>query len=872
MPDPPPSAPRVVGRYSLGAELSSGGFGTVHVGRLVGPVGFARTVAIKRLHAGYARDERFASMFVDEALLAARVRHPNVVATLDVVVEDGELSVVLEHVHGVTLAELTRLARAAGERLPVGIAAAIVAGALDGLHAAHEATSEQGQPLGLVHRDVSPENVLVGADGVARVLDFGFARAAGRLHVSTEGVLKGKVAYMAPEQIVSDTTSRRSDVYAAGVVLWEALAGRRLFEGDTVGGLVGQMLLGDVEPPSRVAEGVPEALDAVVLCALSPIPEARFATARDMALALEQAVPLATAREVAAFVERVAREPLEARAAIVSRVEKGAGAAAAAVPVTAEPAPRASSATPRAAGAPRSSGRGLALVLVGLALLSAFVAHWRIRATLPDDLYTLVPPTARPPDASTAPAASPAASAQAHAPRLAVLPLATIAPGDEEVAFADGLTEELISRLSRVRGLEVIARTSVTRLRGSTLGVAEIGRRLRAERILEGSVRRAGDRLRITVQLVDAATEAHLWAEDFDGGVSDVLATQTTIAERVAEAMHLTLVGGAPRHTERGARDPEGYVLYLKGLSRAADFTAESQRAAIDLFRQAIARSPDDARSWAALARAYALLGLWAFAPPRESFAEAEIAAQKALALDETDAEAHVALGLVRFLYLLDFPNAERSFRRALELDPASADAHLFYGVWLKAVGRFDEARARIRRANELSPLYLMANAELGWVEYYAGDLEGAVRGCRRTLEMDPDYLFALVCVQMAQALRRDPEAITLGQRIDRLTGHDPYFVGLLGWAYALQGREREARAILGELTAEAKRRPLPPPATYYVHMGLGDAAASLDGLEATYAERWGDVAWIKTAPEYTWLRSEPRFRALLDRLGLGGP
>lgn len=318
-----PSEPlRIGGRYALGAELSSGGMATVHLGRLRGPVGFARTVAIKRLYPTYARDDGFVAMFVDEARLAARVRHPNVVATLDVVVDGGELFLVMEHVLGVTLAELTRLARARGKRLPPALAAGIVAGALDGLHAAHEATNEHGEPLGLVHRDVSPENVLVGADGVARVLDFGFARAAGRLHVSTEGILKGKVAYMAPEQISADVTSRRSDVYAAGVVLWEALVGRRLFEGETVGGIVGQMLLGDVAPPSRAAPDVPKALDAVVLRALSPVPEARFATAKEMVLALEQVIAIATPREIAAWLRDVAEDELEARAALVARVER----------------------------------------------------------------------------------------------------------------------------------------------------------------------------------------------------------------------------------------------------------------------------------------------------------------------------------------------------------------------------------------------------------------------------------------------------------------------------------------------------------------------------------------------------------------------
>lgn len=315
--------PREVGRYALGPELGAGGMAVVHLGRLRGPVGFARTVAIKRLYPTYAKDQSFVAMFVDEARMAARVHHPNVVATLDVVVEDGELSLVMEHIHGLTLAELLRLARASKQRLPPNLAAGIVAGALDGLHAAHEAKNEQGEPLNLVHRDVSPENILVGADGVARVLDFGFARAAGRMQVSTEGVLKGKVAYMAPEQLGSDKTSRQSDVYAAGVVLWEALSGKRLFQAETVGGIVGQMLLGEVDPPSQYNAAIPPDLDAVVLRALSPVPEARFASANAMVLAIEQALPIGTPREISAWMRLVAGEELDSRAALVAEVERG---------------------------------------------------------------------------------------------------------------------------------------------------------------------------------------------------------------------------------------------------------------------------------------------------------------------------------------------------------------------------------------------------------------------------------------------------------------------------------------------------------------------------------------------------------------------
>jgi eukaryotic-like serine/threonine-protein kinase len=222
-----------LGRYVLFDAIARGGMATVHFARLSGPVGFSRTVAIKRLHANFATDPEFVAMFLDEARLAARIRHPNVVPTLDVVASGGEVFIVLEYVSGEALVKLWRGHNARGEIIPVPISLAIMANALQGLHAAHEVRDEQGHPLGIVHRDVSPQNIIVGTDGVARVLDFGVAKAAGRLQETGDsGALKGKIAYMAPEQITGGAVSRQTDVYAASVVLWELLTGRRLVDGE----------------------------------------------------------------------------------------------------------------------------------------------------------------------------------------------------------------------------------------------------------------------------------------------------------------------------------------------------------------------------------------------------------------------------------------------------------------------------------------------------------------------------------------------------------------------------------------------------------------------------------------------------------------
>jgi len=302
------------GRYAVYGEIASGGMATIHYGRLVGPSGFSRAVAIKQLHPQFAKDQNFVSMFLDEARLSARIAHANVVQTIDVLSEPSELSVIMEYVHGESLARLLDRLRERRETTPVRIAVALVAGVLHGLHAAHETRGEHGEPLHIVHRDVSPENILVASDGIARLIDFGIARAQGRSRVTPAGELKGKLAYMACEQYRGGEIDRRVDVYGAAVVLWEALTGRPLFEGETDAGIVGAVMSDEVIPPSVLVPAITPALDAIVMRGLSRERDQRFDTAREMALALERQVGLGTQSEVSDWLELVAGDLLHARA------------------------------------------------------------------------------------------------------------------------------------------------------------------------------------------------------------------------------------------------------------------------------------------------------------------------------------------------------------------------------------------------------------------------------------------------------------------------------------------------------------------------------------------------------------------------------
>jgi serine/threonine protein kinase len=303
---------------------------TVHFGRLQGAHGFARTVAIKRLLPHIHENRDLARRFFDEARLAARIRHANVVQTLDVELFGEEGLVVMEFVLGETLGRLLQVACRSDEPPPPAIVSAIVGGALHGLHAAHQAKSDLGVPLGIVHRDVSPQNILVGVDGVARILDFGIAKATAQTSVTPGGQLKGKAAYMAPELLRGQTVTFKADLFAAAIVLWESLVGRRLFLGETEAETLANVLSMPVEPPSSFVPRLPPGLDRVVLAGLQRDPAMRFDSARDMAVALEQAAPPASTAEVAGWVDSLAHETIASRATVLSKLE--------ASPVAVEPA------------------------------------------------------------------------------------------------------------------------------------------------------------------------------------------------------------------------------------------------------------------------------------------------------------------------------------------------------------------------------------------------------------------------------------------------------------------------------------------------------------------------------------------------------
>jgi TolB-like protein/class 3 adenylate cyclase/Tfp pilus assembly protein PilF len=455
--------------------------------------------------------------------------------------------------------------------------------------------------------------------------------------------------------------------------------------------------------------------------------------------------------------------------------------------------------------------------------------------------------------------------------RLAVLPLTNISASARDEYFVDGMTEELISTLSKVPGLSVIARTSAMHYKGTDKTVADVARELGVSTVVEGSVRKSGRKLRIVVRLIDAASQEDLWSENYDRELKDVFAIQRDIAQRIGRALKLRLVArGSPEPERTATPAVDAYNLYLEGRFQWNLRTEDGLRNAIGLFERAIEKDRTFALAYCGVADAWSQLGWLEFAPPTEAFPKARTAAERALAIDDHLAEAHASLGFVQFLYERDWAATERELQRSISLNPGYPPGHQFYADYLKAMGRFDEALSEMRQALELDPVSMAVNTGLGHVIYLSRDYDAAIDRYRKALAIDPKFgpahlWFGRPFLQKGMF----DEAIAEIQQAVDLSQGSTISLAVLAHAYASAGKEAEARKILEDLLERAKTCYLPSYWIALIYTGLGDVARSIAWLERAYEERSSWVVWIKVEPRFDPLRSDPRFASLLRRMRL---
>jgi len=465
-------------------------------------------------------------------------------------------------------------------------------------------------------------------------------------------------------------------------------------------------------------------------------------------------------------------------------------------------------------------------------------------------------------------AATPQAAAVRSQRSIAVLPFADMSPEKDQAYFCEGIAEELINALAHVPGLRVAARTSAFQFKDQAADVRLIGQQLGVEAVLEGSVRKAGSRLRVTAQLVGTADGYHLWSERYDRELQDVFAIQDEITATIVRTLEITLVGSHAAPVRRATEDLEAYQLYLKGRYWWNKRQEGGLWKGVEYFEQAIERDPSYARAHAGLADSHSVIGYYSFLPPRTAFAKATQAAQSALALDERLSEAHVSLALVRFWFDWDAAGAEQAFRRALELNPQQVTAHIFLGQLLAARGRADDADRAWRAGLELDPMSPLTHGIVGSGLFFLRRYEAGLAQCLRALELDANHVQSMWAAGFIYGqLGRYDEGIDIAQRAASLSGRSPVFLGTLGLQLGRAGRGDEARALLAELQARSAEEYVTPLALAWIFIGLGRLADALDCLERAYGERSSMLFALAAMREYDPLRGEPRFEALSRRL-----
>jgi serine/threonine-protein kinase len=799
---------RSLGHYRITAAIGAGGMGEVYRAT---DSKLGRDVAIKMLPAAVAQDPERLARFEREARSLASLNHPNIVTIFSVEEADGSRFLAMELVEGASLDTLL-----APGGLPLSRFFEIAVPLADALSAAHE--------RGIVHRDLKPANVMVTREGRVKVLDFGLAKleaadsnpnltstpTESRAELTSEGQVFGTVAYMSPEQARGGKVDARSDVFSLGVVLYQMVTGERPFRGASAVDLISSILR-DTPPSATEGRGdLPPHLARILRRCLEKDPRDRYQTSRD-----------------------VFNELKDLRAETLSETVS---------PQRSEPTAAVRAPRPKpAAGKRRVGAAALAAVLVGLALFAA--RRW-------------MPRTGSGPRAIQS---------------IAVLPLDNYSGDAGQDYFAEGMTDELTSQLATLSQLRVISRGSTMQFKGKNRPpTPEIARKLDVDAVVEGSVIRSGERVRITVQLIDARSDRHLWAKSFERNSRDILALQDELASAIAREIHVKLT---PAEESRLARapdvNPEAYDAYLKGryfFNRPSD---ENLSKAIALFEEATQKDPTYAPAFSGLSDAL----LWAgynegVLTASEARPKAKAAAEKAIALDDNSAEAHTSLANFKLWYEYDWTGSEAEFRRAFALNPNYAFAHDQFGIGLAFQGRFDEAIAEGKRAAALDPLSPQIPIDAAMALGFHGDYEAGRELTRRAAALDPTYFFAPFeegWVEIQAGKFQD--AVPKLRKAKAL--ESPAFVSAwLAYAYGAAGDRARAMAEAEDLKKRSLRGSVTPFNLALVSLGLGDRAQALDSLEQAYAADSQWLGWLNLDKTFDPLRSEPRFAALLKKLG----
>ena len=829
-----------IGRYKILSKLGEGGMGEVYVAE---DTQLHRKVALKVLPEDLAANHDRMQRFKQEAKTASALNHPNILTIFEIGYADSTHFIATEFIDGETLRQHIR-----GARMKLSDVLTVSIQIVDAIAAAHEA--------GIIHRDIKPENIMLRQrDAYVKVLDFGLAKLIEQpvvvdsetptktLFKTAEGIVVGTVIYMSPEQARGVEVDARTDIWSLGVVLYEMVAGCRPFEGSTAGEILAS-IINEKEPPplARFAREVPAELERMVEKALRKDREERYQTAKDMLLDLKR---LKQKLELDAEIERTAPPELRYAGAeappseereIMSTAPGGASH-------TAVVGPRTTSSVEYIAGEIKRHKRGALLLLVALVAATAaitYFAYW----------------------------GSPGRGSAGKIRSIAVLPF-TNADGNPDAEYlSDGISETLINSLSQLPGITVIARSSSFRYKGKEVDPQEVAKALGVEAILTGRVVQRGDTLLISAELVNASDKTHVWGDQYNRRATDVLQVQSEISREIAEKLRLRLTPGDERQlSRRETVNPAAYELLLKGRFYFRKGGTENQKKAIEYFKQAIALDPDYALAHAELSASYSYLVGGSRLDPKEFTPQAEAAARRSLELDEGLADAHLALANIK-QNSWDWGVAEQHYKRAIELNPNLAEAYRWYSVYLSVSERHEQAINEMKRARALDPLSLLVGADVGFSLLLARQYDQAIESLKKTLELDQNYAVAHGFLGYTYAAKgMYAEAITEYQEVIKLDGDSSSTQVYLGAAYAKAGERGKAREILKRLQTSGEY--VSPGELAVLHAALGEQDQAFASLEKAYAAHDLQMKYLGVDPALDSLRSDPRFKDLMRRIGL---
>ncbi len=830
------------GRYEIRSQIGAGGMGEVY---LADDTQLRRRVALKILPGDLAAHQDRMRRFIQEAQAAAALNHPNIAHIYEIGESNGLSFIAMEFIDGQTLREVIHRSQPDLKKL-----LRYLQHVAEGLAKAHAA--------GIVHRDLKPDNIMITRDGHAKILDFGLAkliRPTERSGASSEtgselatvllqqhsisGMILGTAGYMSPEQAQGKTKEidHRSDIFSFGCILYEAATGRKAFEGNDVLDSLHKIVHAPTPQIRDFNTDAPVELQRLVRRCLAKDVEDRYQTMKDVAIELKElrgdlegsgadrTVPPSTGGEAT---RPLGRDATEGQTLV-------------------------DTATPAALSTRASSAEYIASAIKLHKLATAIAVLGLVIGAVGLGAYLH------------------ARNTEVAIESIAVLPFENQNQDPNSDYLSDGLTESIINSLTQLPNLKVIPRSSAFSYKGKGTNPLTAGKELGVRAVLTGRIVQRGDDLTISAELVDVRDNKQLWGEQYSEKISDLLTVQRRIAKEITTNLRLKLSGEEQsRLTKRYTENPEAYQLYLKGRFYWNKRTGEALKKSIDYFNQAIEKDPTFALAYAGLADSYVVPANPL--PPREKIPRAKAEAMRALELDNTLTEAHTTLARALMIYDWDWIGAEKEFKRAIELNPHYAIAHQWYGGYLDAIGRRNDAITEAKRAQDLDPLAPIMNFELGMAFYYNRDYDKAIEELRKTLELDADFPPANGELPAAYELKGIYDQAVAGfQKGLALRGTNEWYFSIsgLGHVYAVSGKTSQARVVLDELKQLSGREYVPADRIALVYAGLGEKDQAFAWLEKAYEEHSFNLVWLKVEPRWDTLRSDQRFADLMRRVGL---